>query len=123
MTPDPSPSQPVAYMTREAVRRLADGGNCKGAVPVHLKRSKVACIPLYADQPARIASLEAELVAARSALDKIHAIRNDIISRQKLGWSAHVYPLVVVLSEAGYEYDGDRASLGATDGAQPGETK
>lgn len=49
------------------------------------------------------------------ALTKIDAIRNDIIGRQKIGWSSHVYPLVAALDEAGYpgmEYEAARAALG-----------
>ena len=49
------------------------------------------------------------------ALNKIDAIRNDIIGRQKIGWSSHVYPLVAALDEAGYpglEYEAARAALG-----------
>lgn len=81
MTPPPQEQQaplpePAAYMTREAQRRLADGGNSKGAVPVHLKRSNVACIPLFtADQmreaAARIAELEAEVARHESEMRAI----------------------------------------------------
>ena len=49
------------------------------------------------------------------ALTKIDAIRNDIIGRQKIGWSSHVYPMVAALDEAGYpgmEYEAARAALG-----------
>lgn len=37
------------------------------------------------------------------ALDKINRIRNDIIGRQTVNWSAHIYPLVAALNEAGFE--------------------
>lgn len=60
------------------------------------------------DRDARIKVLE-------DALTKIDAIRNDIIGRQKIGWSSHVYPLVAALDEAGYpglDYDAARAALG-----------
>ena len=60
------------------------------------------------DRDARIKVLE-------NALTKIDAIRNDIIGRQKIGWSSHVYPLVAALDEAGYpgmEYEAARAALG-----------
>lgn len=40
---------------------------------------------------------------ARAALAKIDAIRDDIIGRQSINWSAHIYPLVKALGEAGYE--------------------
>lgn len=39
----------------------------------------------------------------REALEKINAIRNDIISTQSISWSAHVYPLVAALDNAGFE--------------------
>lgn len=54
---------------------------------------------------AELTRLRAEVEALRGALHKIHKIRNDIIKRQKLGWSAHVYPLVAVLSEVRLEYE------------------
>ena len=40
--------EPVAWMTHESSMRLKDGGNCKGAVPVHQQRSHASSIPLYA---------------------------------------------------------------------------
>ena len=40
------------------------------------------------------------------ALSKIDAIRNSIIGTQSINWSAHVYPLVAALYEAGYEGEG-----------------
>jgi len=46
------------------------------------------------------------LQQAEQALQKIDAIRNDIVGRQKLGWSAHVYPLVAALGDAGYPGEG-----------------
>lgn len=39
--------QAAVWMTRESRLRLRDGGNCKGAVPVHGKRSNAACLPLF----------------------------------------------------------------------------
>lgn len=47
----------------------------------------------------------------RTALFKINAIRNDIIARQSINWSRHIYPLVAALGEAGYEYDGAAAEM------------
>lgn len=44
-----------------------------------------------------------EIDRLRAALVKIDAIRNDIIGRQRIGWSSHVYPLVEALGEAGFE--------------------
>ena len=40
--------EPVAWMTHESSMRLKDGGNCKGAVPVHQQQSHASSIPLYA---------------------------------------------------------------------------
>lgn len=54
----------------------------------------------YGDRvTSRIATLEA-------ALGKIDAIRNSIIGHQSIGWSAHVYPLVAALDEAGFKGEG-----------------
>lgn len=38
---------------------------------------------------------------AQKALCRINAIRNDIVGRQSINWSAHIYPLVAALNEAG----------------------
>lgn len=38
----------------------------------------------------------------KTALEKIDAIRNDIVGTQSLGFSRHVYPLVAALDEAGF---------------------
>lgn len=50
------PVRPRAWMTRESALRMQGGGNAKGAVPVHGKRSSAAVIPLY-DQAALDAAL------------------------------------------------------------------
>lgn len=42
----------------------------------------------------------------RAALNKINAIRNSIIGTQSINWSAHIYPLVTVLNEAGFDGQG-----------------
>ena len=47
--PDP---EPTYWMTWESKYRLEQGGNAKGAVPVHAKRSSTAIIPLYTSPPA-----------------------------------------------------------------------
>lgn len=39
--------EPFCWITPESKRRLCDGGNAKGVVPVHIRRSHVATIPLY----------------------------------------------------------------------------
>ena len=37
------------------------------------------------------------------AMSEINDIRNDIIGRQGLNWSAHIYPLVAILNRCGFE--------------------
>lgn len=54
---------------------------------------------------AEMRRLRAENEALLAALHKIHEIRNDIIRTQKLGWSAHVYPLVAALGQVGLTYE------------------
>lgn len=39
----------------------------------------------------------------KEALTRISAIRDDIIGRQSVNWSAHIYPLVAALGDAGFE--------------------
>lgn len=39
--------EPYVWMTSESKWRLQNGGNCKGAVPVHKKKSNASNIPLY----------------------------------------------------------------------------
>jgi len=56
-----------------------------------------------ADDTGQRLALVAERDRLRAALVKIDAIRNDIIGRQRIGWSSHVYPLVEALGEAGFE--------------------
>ena len=52
-----------AWMTEESKYRLALGGNCKGAVPVHGKPSATAKIPLYT-MPPKSASVPVERLEA-----------------------------------------------------------
>lgn len=47
----------------------------------------------------QLAAAQADNVRLREALTKIDALRNDIIARQKIDWSAHVYPLVAILDD------------------------
>ncbi len=51
----------------------------------------------------------------RAALQKVSDIRDSIIGAQSINWSEHIYPLVAVLREAGFEgvgYDAARENLG-----------
>jgi hypothetical protein len=45
--------EPVAWMSNESAYRLKHGGNSKGAVPVHAKKSAASKIPLYTHPPQR----------------------------------------------------------------------
>ena len=56
--------------------------------------------------------IERDLFRHRVALERINEIRNDIIGRQKVSFSLHVYPLVSALDKAGYvgaDYETARA--------------
>ncbi len=46
---------PMGWITRESSRRIRwNGGNqSRGTVPLHAHRSHVACIPVYAEGPAK----------------------------------------------------------------------
>lgn len=70
------------------------------------------------DAAKAVLALRDENARLRTALAKIDAIRNDIIGRQKMGWSKHIYPMVAALDEAGYPGVGyeeaRRALLGET---------
>jgi len=41
--------KPTAWMTEESKYRLMNGGNCRGAVPVHAEKSHISTIPLYSE--------------------------------------------------------------------------
>lgn len=47
---------------------------------------------------------------AHTALEEISKIRDDIIGRQQVNWSAHIYPLVAALKVAGYKGIGYEAA-------------
>ncbi len=49
-----------------------------------------------------ITQLLDEVERQRQALAKIDEIRNSIIGHQAVNWSAHIYPLVAALDEAGF---------------------
>ena len=51
----------------------------------------------------RLAASEKEVERLKAALTKIDEIRNSIVGYQSINWSAHIYPLVEALEEAGYE--------------------
>ena len=59
-------------------------------------------------------ALRAECERLRGALSKINDIRNDIVGRQSVHFSQHIYPLVAALEEAGIHgagYEKARAAV------------
>ena len=61
-----------------------------------------------------IATNRKHATGLQEALQKINAIRNDIVGMQSVGFSRHIYPLVAALNEAGIEgagYTEARAAL------------
>jgi len=52
---------------------------------------------------ARAEAAEAELKKLRGGLTKISAIRDSIVGFQSVGWSEHIYPLVAVLHDVGFD--------------------
>jgi hypothetical protein len=81
--------EPVAWMSNESAHRLKHGGNSKGAVPVHAKRSNTSKIPLYTTpQPQQAEKQEPwvwqqapiktqwgdDMVVADLAIDKDHTV-------------------------------------------------
>lgn len=98
-SPEPEPTTGCQYCGRLY-------GNCHNADCARKdERAKLA---------ARIAELEhykARFDALDPAMMKIDAIRNDIVGRQTVSWSAHIYPLVAALEDAGFPGVGcDKAS-------------
>ena len=45
--------EPLAWMSKESKWRLKQGGNSKGAVPVHKNKTTISKIPLYTTPPQR----------------------------------------------------------------------
>ena len=65
----PAEQEPVAWMTYESKHRLSNGGNCKGAVPVHKNPSHASCVPLYtAPQPAKQPLTREQALAVAAAI-------------------------------------------------------
>lgn len=61
-------------------------------------------------------TLAIEIVKKLNALTKIDDIRNSIVGYQAINWSAHIYPLVAALEEAGIHGMGyEKASQMAKD--------
>ncbi len=49
-----------------------------------------------------VESTHKKLILYRAALEKISSIRDDIVARQRVNWSSHIYPLVSALGDAGF---------------------
>lgn len=87
------------------------------AMSVDTKELHKCALEIQHAQPAlaKVICIAAEeLEELRKSLAKIDAIRNDIVGRQLIHWSEHIYPLVAALHEAGYEGAGyDKAKEAA----------
>lgn len=60
----------------------------------------------YKSAVARADAAEQRIAALEGAFTKIDAIRNSIIAHQSVNWSAHIYPLVEALHDAGFDGEG-----------------
>src|SRR5262245_6689315 len=106
MTEDRSPEQVQALIAemREYAGRKAVGAWGEYSPPVDAYQ-----VSQWADRLAALARQQeagegrGETETLRKALTKIDAVRNSIIGTQTENWSAHVYPLVLALADAGYE--------------------
>ncbi|NHZ94600.1 DUF551 domain-containing protein [Massilia sp. CCM 8734] len=97
--PTAAPAQPAGrvelpeaklWMTHESRYRLQDGGNCKGAVPVHGKKSSTAKLPLFTEDQMRAA------LAQSADQDKLDAARYRALRGGK----------TIILHEGVYPKDG-----------------
>lgn len=59
-----------------------------------------------AQQAKKIKELAAEVMRLTHVLDKINALRNDVVGQQSAGISNLAYPLVAILDEAGLKGEG-----------------
>lgn len=79
-----------------------------------IEEAQTGAYVLYSD----VERLQAEKEGLVKALNKINDLRNDIVGRQAIGFSRHVYPLVAILNEAGFPgmpyEEAKRAALSAT---------
>ena len=75
------------------------------------KRCKCCHQPIYYNA-IRLAD---EVERLRKFGEKVNIIRNSIVGLQTINWSEHIYPLVAVLNEAGFDGEGypeAKANLG-----------
>ena len=111
-------SEPLARARQEAEDSLTDASpdaawdalptDHVAAVPIRAgdtptvqgARDEAAIVALRNAAPALLDAAD-ERDRLRAALDKINAIRNSIVGRQKVNWSEHIYPLVAALNDAG----------------------
>jgi hypothetical protein len=68
--------KPFAWMTHESKARLSDGGNCKGAVPVHGKSSATSVLPLFTASQLRQAVQEAVEAERRRCAELCEGLRD-----------------------------------------------
>jgi hypothetical protein len=74
--------------------------------------AKQELVLLVGDPESEITLLAKENARLRTCCETINDIRNEIIGYQAINWSAHIYPLVKALEDAGYrseEYEMSRA--------------
>lgn len=58
------------------------------------------------DETTKEGSLRARIAELERGMNKINDIRNSIIGYQTINWSAHIYPLVAALEDAGFHGEG-----------------
>jgi hypothetical protein len=63
----------------------------------------VSAMSVIGTLESKLESAQSRIAVLESTLKKIDAIRNDIVGRQTVGWSRHIYPLVAALEESGFE--------------------
>jgi hypothetical protein len=68
--------EPVAWISYESLGRLKNGGNSRGAVPVHTIQSYTAKIPLYTAPPQRKPLTDEEIDALELLLSGTATVRD-----------------------------------------------
>jgi hypothetical protein len=82
--------------------------SCRAKILAKPGDARVALRPdemrqIEADWKVRAEAAEAEVKKLRGGLTKISAIRDSIVGFQSVGWSEHIYPLVAVLHDVGFD--------------------
>jgi hypothetical protein len=83
------------YPSWEDFENWIINNNHAANVAVMIRSAMIKAADIYAE------SLKADTLKYRNALNKIDDIRNSIVGYQSINWSAHIYPLVAALEEAG----------------------